>query len=94
MCIVWQVGAKHCTACTKYYPEASIGDPVGKISSLTNHACGNYDQNPFNCCLYDETTYRCGVFENEYFMGFVCILAFSFVAPVRKLVRELDLEFG
>ena len=58
--------AEHCTACTKYYPEGSTGDPIGDISSLTNHACGNYDQNTFNCCLYDETNDRCGVFENHF----------------------------
>jgi len=61
--------AEHCTTCTKYYPEGSIEDG-GKISSLTNHACGYYDKNPSNCCLYDETTDRCGVFENEDFMDF------------------------
>ena len=62
--------AEHCTTCTKYYPLATIDDPKGEISSLTNHACrsyGSYDNDISNCCLYDETTERCGVFENESF---------------------------
>ena len=62
--------AEHCTKCTTYYPSATIDDPKGEISSLTNHACrsyGSYDNDISNCCLYDETTERCGVFENESF---------------------------
>jgi len=64
--------AEHCTTCKKYYPSAGIDDPKGEISSLTGHACsyyGSYDNDISNCCLYDETTESCGVFENEYFSG-------------------------
>jgi len=60
--------AEYCTACTKYYPEGSIDDPSGEMSSLTDHRCRWYGSffsyDISNCCLYDEETERCGVFEN------------------------------